>query len=211
VTYTPTTWIDENGTGNGTALTAARLNNMEAGIAAATPVVAVLTTLPASPTDGQIVFFAADATNGVIWQLRYRSGASSSYKWEMVGGPALFSEVLTSESTTSTSYVALTTAGPAITIPLAGDYDVEIGANVTGSGDAMNAYMSYALGGTAAVDADALRKQQVGAGYYGEPTSRKRRKTGLPTSISIAARYKVGNVTGTWENRWMTVTPVRVG
>lgn len=167
--------------------------------------------LPVSPIDQQACIYVADATNGIKWHLRYRSGASGSYKWEFIGGPVMFSEVTTSESTTSTSYVALTTAGPTVTVPLAGDYDVTIGANVTGSADAMNAYMSYALGGTAASDSDAIRKQQSGAAYYGEPTSRKRRKTGLTAATAIAARYKVGNVTGTWENRWMSVIPVRVG
>jgi hypothetical protein len=48
-----------------------------------------VTSLPASPSDGQEVFYAADATNNVIWNLRYRSGSASTYKWEFVGGDPL--------------------------------------------------------------------------------------------------------------------------
>jgi hypothetical protein len=80
-----------------------------------------------------------------------------------------------------------------------------------GNGDAVNLYMSYAIGGTAAADADAVRKQQVGAGYYGEPTSRMRRKTGLAAGTLLRAKYKVGNVSAAFENRWMRVRPVRIG
>jgi hypothetical protein len=31
-----------------------------------------VTSLPASPSDGQEVFYAADASNNVIWNLRYQ-------------------------------------------------------------------------------------------------------------------------------------------
>lgn len=46
--------------------------------------VALVTSLPANPVDGQEIYFLADSTNGIIWHLRYRVASS---KWEYVGGP----------------------------------------------------------------------------------------------------------------------------
>jgi hypothetical protein len=45
-----------------------------------------VTSLPSTPSDGDIVDFIADASAGVVWRLRYRASSSSSYKWEYVGG-----------------------------------------------------------------------------------------------------------------------------
>jgi hypothetical protein len=54
-------------------------------------------TLPASPNDGQEVYFLADPTNHVVWHLRYNAGSSDpTYKWEFVGGPAVTASDATS-------------------------------------------------------------------------------------------------------------------
>lgn len=44
-----------------------------------------VTSLPAYPFDGQEVYYVADATNGIIWHLRYNA-SGGTYKWEFVGG-----------------------------------------------------------------------------------------------------------------------------
>lgn len=48
----------------------------------------IVSTLPASPYDGQIVYYqtTAMAEGGVVWTLRYRAASSSAHKWEFVGG-----------------------------------------------------------------------------------------------------------------------------
>lgn len=51
---------------------------------------ALVSTLPASPYDGQEVFYLADAAAGVVWHLCYRAASPSAYKWEFVGGASLF-------------------------------------------------------------------------------------------------------------------------
>lgn len=172
-----------------------------------------LSALPLNPWDGQIINFSADATNGVVWTFRYWAGSPSAYKWEFIGGTSLFSEVVTSESTTSTTYANLTTTGPSITVPLAGDYQVEIAASNYNNGVNSN-LMSYSIGGTAASDSDAWKidfatanKAQVGA--------RSRLKTGLAAATALVAKYRVSGGAGAYGdvsgNRIMRVTPVRVG
>lgn len=170
-----------------------------------------VTSLPGSPVDGQEIYYLADATNGVVWHLKYRAASGSSYKWEFVGGGALGAEVDTDESRALTTYGALTTGGPSVTVPLAGDYVIEHGAaiycNVTGTG-----YYSYDVGGTGAVDADAVL--HLPTGNFGTiSAARSRLKTGLAASTALVGKYRSSNtaVTAHFLSRWMRVRPVRVG
>lgn len=164
---------------------------------------ATVTSLPGSPVDGQVIHFVADATHGVVWTLKYDL---ASGKWRAVGAPApLFDEVVASETTASTTYTTLTTAGPSVALPLAGDYMVEVGAEAFGSSTAASTLMSYQIGATAASDNDWYRVASAQA----VTGSRPRRKTGL-AAVTLAARYRVsGAITGTWANRWMRVTPIQ--
>jgi hypothetical protein len=166
-----------------------------------------VTALPTPPFDGFEVFYAADATNGVIWHLRYRSGGGT-HKWEYVGGPPMYAEVATSESTTSTSYVALATAGPSVTVPLAGDYYVAIGCRAGGTDAA--GLMSYDIGGTGALDVDAAI---VSVATVGVTISihRQNRHTGLSASTALVSKYRSSGPSVAFAERYMFVTPVRVG
>ena len=157
-----------------------------------------------TPFDALRVVLAVDTTNGINWEFKYRSGSASSYKWEYVGGAPMFAEVTTSETTSSLTYAALATAGPAITLPRAGDYLVEIGARVVAPAST-TAYMSYDIGGTGAVDADAVIITNADA-----TITRVRVKTGL-TAVTLTAKYKLSAANATsFANRWMKVTPIRV-
>lgn len=175
-----------------------------------------VSTLPASPVDGQEVYFQSSsmATAGVVWNLRYRAGGGT-YKWEFLGGSPLTDETGYggTESTTSTSYTDLATVGPSITVPLAGDYIVAIGADIQNSTTAWSTYISYAIGATAASDADGLRvRQPTGGGYeVTAAVSAERRKNALAASTALTAKYRVLGGTGIWWRRWMRVTPVRCG
>lgn len=162
-------------------------------------------------------YVEVDSSAGVQWHFAYESG-EATYKWRFLGGPALISEVATAESlpaNATTTYQALATAGPSVPLPRAGDYDVAIGARILGAndggGNGQNTRMSYDIGGTGAVDADAVEH----IGGNGTPTitqARTRRKTGL-TSVTLTSKYSHSGTLvagGTFANRWMSVLPVRV-
>ena len=196
--YTVQTWTD-----GVSALSAARMTVLENGIREAS--MGRSTTFPSSPVDGDIHVYPADTTNGVMWQFMYRTAPND---WEFIGGSPLYAEVVTSESTTSTTYAALATAGPSIALPFVGDWIVETGAGIASNTDNSVGYMSYDIGGTAAVDADAFFAQR-GTGLIYAHNMRRRRKTGL-TAVTLTAKYKVVVAsTQTFVNRWMSVTPVR--
>lgn len=168
-----------------------------------------VTSLPSSPVDGQTVVYAADATNGVMWTLRYRAASSSSYKWEFVGGPPLANDVLTQETTTSTTYTNLATTGPSLTVPLAGDYQLLFGCENYNNGANINV-MSVAVGASAATDTEGAEAGMSGANKV-LWSERQTYRTGVSASTAFVAKYRVTAGTGSWRNRVMRITPVRVG
>ena len=150
--------------------------------------------------DGDEVYLEVDSSNGIMWHLRYVA-AEATYKWRFLGGSPLMASVDTVETTTSTSFVALTTAGPSIALPRAGDYDV--GLQFQG-GDGAQA-MSYDIGGTGATDADSA------TGRWPESASRRKRKTAL-TTVTLTAKYKFlsESAQASFQKRTMLVEPVRI-
>jgi hypothetical protein len=160
----------------------------------------LVTSIPSAPIDGQEIRYLADATNGVIWNLRY--DGQGTYPWKFIGGAPLYAEIgmgAADETTTSGTYVALTTAGPSITIPLPGDYDIEVGHRSAGA-----SYMSYDIGATGAADADGAYASANNVHVY-----KRRRKTAL-TAVTLTAKYKSTSGTAGFRDRTMTAFPVRV-
>jgi hypothetical protein len=186
-----------------------------AGLAGADLGVPLVTSLPTQPYDGQVVDYLADSTNGVVWRFRYRAAEAGSYKWYFVGGPPMFNEVTANESMASTSYGNLGTTGPSLTVPLAGDYDVEIASRTHSGSASTSVYHSYAIGGTGASDNDAIdpyTSTSDGTSYASRIESRRRRKTALAASTALVSKYRTAAGTTTfWTNRSMKITPVRVG
>lgn len=90
-----------------------------------------VTSLPTTPFDGQRIDLLLDATNRIIAPFRYNAGGGT-YKWESVGDAWMRSEGLggvawgTWISTASTTHTDLAAStGPSITVPFAGEWDVE--------------------------------------------------------------------------------------
>ena len=173
----------------------------------------LVTSLPSSPIDGQVIDYVADSTNGIVWRFRYRSASSSAYKWEFIGGGVLDSYVATQQSTSSTTTVGL--SGPSVTVPFAGDYVVTGGAIIAentagnlagfifkGTGDSDVAWSSTYVYNTLAL-----------ANTYGSSASGIQKKTAQSAGQVIEMRYAVSNAStvGYFSNRFMNVTPIRVG
>jgi hypothetical protein len=118
--------------------------------------------------------------------------------------------VATSETTTSATYAALTTAGPSITIPLAGDYTIELGGGLTTTTTSAP-WMSFDIGGTGAVDADAVLLTQLATGAQLASVAGTRIHTIAASGTPIVAKYKsVGGGAVAFEKRWLKITPLRV-
>jgi len=80
----------------------------------------IVTTLPVSPSFGDQVVYAADATNGVYWLLQY--DASGTYPWKFVGGAPLRSSTTAYPAGQNTGSFTDINSGATVVAPLAGDY-----------------------------------------------------------------------------------------
>ena len=177
-----------------------------------TPNAPLVTSLPSNAIDGQEVRYLADNTNGIIWNFRYRAGSSSAYKWEFIGGAPLVTQVDTDEGIVAgtTTYTALATAGPSITLALAGDYVISQGCRGYPFANNQSLHMSYDIGATPASDSDSVLLDC--ASGFGENGSRTKLKTGISANSAIVSKYKhtSSGAAANFAYRWMTVTPVRV-
>jgi hypothetical protein len=93
---------------------------------------------------------------------------------------------------------------------VAGDYIVRLGAKVAQTTTAADVKMSYDIGATSAVDADALEATAITSGNWAGALMFERRKSGL-TAVTLTAKYKTSAATTTWSKRWMEVLPIAVG
>lgn len=199
--YTPQTWTD-----GVSSASAARMLNLENGIREAS--MGRSTTFPSSPIDGDIHIYPADTTNGIMWHFMYNSGSASAHKWEFIGGSALSAEVETSEGTTSTTFVDLTTAGPSITVPKAGDYYVVMQARMSNGTAGGFCVSAVKIGAAATADADGAI---LSSGTAGETATLEahRVKTCAASDI-LKVQYRVSAGTGTFLNRRLFIIPRRV-
>jgi hypothetical protein len=171
-----------------------------------------VTSLPGSPVDGQHIIYVADATNGVLWPLRYNAGSASAYKWEFVGGSPLTAEVATTENTASTTYADLTTVGPQVTIPLAGDYLIT-GGIIAGPTTSvfLAAIAAVKLGAAATSDNDRLAQAAFSTANNSSAGGSTLRRNALAAAAVLKMQYRVTAGTGFFGGRYLAVVPVRVG
>lgn len=168
---------------------------------------AFVSSLPAG-YDGQEVYYQADLTNGVIWHLRYRSASASAYKWEMVGGSSLMADIPTQETTSSTAFTDLTTVGPSITVPLAGDYEIVFGSGINAS---TNGFAAPKIGAAAVSTNDDI-VQSVSAGTASGNGSRPLRRNVPAAATVVKVQYAAAAATTVaFFNRSLSIRPIRVG
>ena len=178
----------------------------------------VVTSLPASPIDGQECYFLADSTFGVLWHLRYRAASASPYKWECVGGLPLTAEVTGQGTLASATYADIPTApGPSLVAPLAGDYMLA-GASALADNQlsaTFAALVAIQIGATVPSDNDVTNQLYGVTNASGNTVSslgsREYRRTvsAANTTIKVVARQAGGSpIVGV---RSLAIRPVRVG
>jgi hypothetical protein len=95
-----------------------------------------------------------------LWRCRFRKSSPDPYKWHVLEGPPLrWDKADYAGPTTSQTFVALGTNGaPAVVVPAAGIYDVDIGGrgHQNGSATFYDVISSPQFGSAAARDVDGL-------------------------------------------------------
>lgn len=136
----------------------------------------------------------------------------------MLSTGAQAASVATSQTTTSTTYADLSTAGPSVTVTVGanGLLLVTISSNVLNNTNAAFSFMSVVLSGAntvAAADINAFKWQQPSANLELR-NSFTFLMTGLtPGSTTLKAQYRVqtggaGSGTSTWADRRISATPL---
>lgn len=122
--------------------------------------------------------------------------------------------VATSQTTTSTSFTDLATAGPAVTavVPASGKVLLSFGCHIANSVDAGTTLFSIAVSGanTVAAAADSIYTcpYQASANGFGN-VSKSLVLEGLnPGSTTFTCKYAVAANTGTFRQRYISVVPL---
>jgi hypothetical protein len=178
------------------------------------PTIALASFPPTAPTDGDtywlIVPASYDPMGGqtVRWLVAYNAAAAA---WDVEGAP-IGGQVQTSENNTATAYGDLATVGPTVTVPRPGVYIVTSGFQASSATGSMVGWMSYAVGATAAVDADAAGGPVGNFAAPGLSVSRRRTKTFAAAGTVLTAKYRQSSAAGTvaFLGRELTVTPKQI-
>jgi hypothetical protein len=175
---------------------------------------ALVSALPSLPADGEEVYFqsAAMATPGVVWHLRYRAASASAYKWEFIGGAALYAySSAHSKAVTAGKWEAI--SGPSITAPLAGDYEVRHSVSIEGSSTSN----PIVVAGVSIAGAEPIEESRAAANRSAVATalaslSADYRAVGIAAAQVLDQRYwsNVAETVAIYEARLLMV-PVRVG
>jgi hypothetical protein len=179
------------------------------------PTLALASFPPTNPTEGDTYMLILPASfdpiggKPVRWLVQFDA---SNGLWH-VQGPPLFNVIVTSETRNNGAYGDLTTLGPDLTVPRAGDYQVTVGCtaipNVAG---AAAGWMAPAIGGAAASDNDAAISSATAANDPNINTAQApREKTGLLTNDLIRPKYRItGAGTVAFSRRIAQLTPLRI-
>lgn len=168
----------------------------------------VVTSLPADPFDGQEVVYLASEPSGIVWKLRYRRDSGSAFKWEVVGGSPLRSGDGATQSTASNVFQTLGT--PSVTVPLAGDYDIEWGTPAVINTVAAVNQMEL---GMHINGASWLTSYLIASGQWDGGTLHERNTFAfMPAGAVLNPRYRsLNSQTCNWLGFYLYAMPVRVG
>lgn len=174
--------------------------------------------LPSTPIDGQEIYYFPSGSDS-LWYLRHNSGYQDGYPWQFVGGAPLNAEVVPACSWSSATYANPTagTIGPQVTVPLAGYYDVDAGCMLNTGYGAKGSYAIAAIKNGAAATSDNDRVMQVTAEALSstpDPAAAlggRRLRMLVAANAALLMQYRNNIATASAYNRYLNVTPVRVG
>lgn len=129
-------------------------------------------------------------------------------KWRLVNPIADAASVATNESTTSQTYVDLTTVGPTVTLYMMAAQRALIWVKARQTSSVGSAFMSYAVAGTETVAATDINSNEnltgAGDGSYTGPSLFV--ASNVEGDRTFTSKYKVGAAgTASFRNRWIQV------
>lgn len=172
---------------------------------------ALVTTLPASPVDGQEVVLTDSLTAPTYaWTLRYVAGITGPYKWIFVGGADWVSSIPAAQASgTRSTWYDLATVGPSVTVPRAGDYVAFGSASCIDNTAAVQTGIGIALG---AASPTPIAYNYIATANFNSSVALQAVFTGIAAGTELRLRYAVFGTAGsaTWQFRVLRVQPLRL-
>lgn len=176
--------------------------------------VAYGTSFPASPATGDLAVIVDSTTAPTFqWLFRYNGSSTNTDKWEFVGGSQLgLSWDAGLFATGSTTYAQLSSR-KFVTLPVGGVFAISFGANSFVSSTALiPSWLTVRLGAVAASDTDGVRSWVNNNVNSVGTMARTMVRSGLAAAV-LELYQRTGAVSGgttvTYENGWLSVTPIR--
>jgi hypothetical protein len=174
--------------------------------------VPTVTSLPASPANGDEVYYQfnrGDGTNA-YWHLKYNS--TSTY-WDYLGGPSMYTR--STANIIGISATAYTSFSPAVslTTPLQGDYDANFGTAGSYNDSNNNSILGLVIDGSTPSypTGDDTAFMGGAPSGVGAPIRGNKRIIGVGTNKIIEVKYAVsGGSTGQFRSPSLILTPIRV-
>jgi hypothetical protein len=171
-----------------------------------------VTALPTNPVDGQEIYYTADATNGIVWHLRYNAASASAYKWEFLGGAPIRAWDNNNYTFATGAGYNPPSAGVYVITALAGDYEVSFGSFVKNdSGASADLWTAVRIGATAAVDANGVDVYLPNGEYLSVARTVFVTQPTAGANLSLEHKNLAGNFNITVNRRFIAARPVRVG
>lgn len=165
-----------------------------------------VTSLPAGQPDGQEVYFQPDPTNnpGVIWHMRYDSAAA---KWDWLGGTPLRVESIGASLTAAAG--AWQALGLSLTAPVAGSYEIEIGAvfNLSATGWTT---VAAKLGSATPTGAEGVQAWS-GSGNGSSGSHTMQRTIGAAGTVISTQGQRMAAESATFPWHYLAIRPIRIG
>lgn len=171
------------------------------------PTIPLVSSLPSPAYDGQEVYLLVDATNGIVWHMRYRAASTSAYKWEFVGGAPL-EPPQTASLNPLTAYA--TVPGLTVTLPRSGDYKISFGSAAYASNAGATINIAIKRGAAATADTDGFRLQFPSANLVTAGHAWSKIFTGCVAADVYALQAKISVNNGNIEGTWLSILPVRL-
>jgi hypothetical protein len=174
----------------------------------ALPVIPLVTSLPASPFDGQeVILVDVVGAATYAWRLRYVQ-ARVTNKWIYLGGSplrAFAGAAGTDETTNSFVPTDLATVGPGVTVPVAGLYRLWMASRMSNSAGGNFTVIYYKVGAAAAIE---MGRVQPGGAHI--MFSQSFDFSALAGDL-VKLQYAVAAGTGYYTYRQIQVEPIAVG
>jgi hypothetical protein len=154
----------------------------------------------------EVYYKPSGAANSPVWHCVWDTALNGgSGAWAVMGGP-LYAEVMTSQTTTSATYVDLATVGPSVTIPAAGIYDIRW---------ELHLYCVTGLWATASLNAPGTTNNADYVAQNDGPDNRSHSGGGVFTltgsgTAKLMYRVETAGNTGTFLRRRLWVTPIEL-